>query len=497
MFEVMPLTRTCQRVLERGDHALIGVSTGNSYFSQERLGALLVWAEQHFSLVDVLYIDTHIDAMLVATGLPPAQARRRTKGMLKDVRRRIRRALEMTSGAEHGRIRVHPLSAYEGLPQYETVLRRIEPDLGVEGSLMGSAQAQVRDLLVSHVPGPTEPVPVAAQMQAGLAYLRAELPFLLDTPAILDVPSSVTCYHKLMPVAQEMFVGLGALSRNPRQGFLVVRPAPQRSADRPRPPSFLPRRPELTLTEQYDEIASDYTDVERVFSTYRSLIEVPSLTRALGPVDGATVLDVGCGSGTYSRLLRRRGAERVLGVDLSARMVDVARRLEERDPLGVRYEVHDAVDMPVLGAFDAVVAVAVLHYADSRPTLARMLERIRANLVPGGRFVAFVGNPRLPADTAQMNGLVVHRPQNARDGDPSPLTIPTTPPTTLPARYWSCEAIEWALQASGFGEVVWEPLDGLPPGIEEPVNLLVSARAVPVGSPDAGEREVGTARVDA
>ncbi|MEV3873412.1 tRNA-dependent cyclodipeptide synthase [Streptomyces sp. NPDC049906] len=482
MFDVMPVTGTCRRVLERGDHALIGVSTGNSYFSQDRLGSLLVWAEQRFSLVDVVYVDTHIDAMLTATGLEPAQARSRTKSMLKDVRRRIRRALEMTSGAAHGRIRARPLSEYLQLPQYKTVLARLEPTLGADGPLAESAAAQVRELLVSHVPDSAEPDLADAQMQAGLAYLRAELPFLLDTPAILDVPSSVTCYHKLMPVVQEMFGGLGSLHRNPRQGFLVVRPAPLRSPDRPWSPPFSTRSNELTLTEQYDEISSDYTDVERVFSTYRTLVEEPSLLKALGPVDGATVLDIGCGSGAYTRLLSRRGAERVLGVDVSPGMVDVARRWEQRDPLGVRYEVHDAIDMPVLGAFDAAVAVAVLHYADDREELTRMLERTRANLVPGGRFVAFVGNPRLPAGTAQVNGLVVHRPDRASDGDPSPLTIPTTPPTTLPARYWSCGTIEETLRATGFDDVVWEPLQGLPPGVEQPVNLLVSARAVAAGT---------------
>lgn len=231
------------------------------------------------------------------------------------------------------------------------------------------------------------------------------------------------------------------------------------------------------MTRQYDEIAEEYLDVERVFSTYRHLIEIPSLLRALGPVTDASVLDLGCGSGAYTRLLRQRGAARVLGVDSSPRMIGVARRLEEHDPVGVRYEVHDIADMPVLGSFHTAIGVAVLHYADSPAALARMCEHIRANLAPGGRLLAYVGNPRLPSGAAQMNGLVVHRPEHPRDGDPSPLTIPTTPPTTLPARYWSCETVEKTLRSSGFGTVVWEPLEGLPgSGAHQPVNLLISAR---------------------
>ncbi|MFE4591298.1 tRNA-dependent cyclodipeptide synthase [Streptomyces laurentii] len=487
-FDVLPATAMCRRILKRGDHVLIGVSTGNSYFNQERLGALLVWAERHFSLVDVIYVDTHIDTMLMARGLTPDEARRRTKSMLKDVRRRIRRALERVAGAEPERFRVGALSEYVTLPAYQEVLRRADPDLGGDGLLVRAAEEQVRDLLMSQAESPPASVS-AAEWDAGLAYLRAELPFLLDTPAILGVPSSVACYHKSMPVVRELFQGLGSLDRNPRQGFLVVRPpasltpafpapaplAPESPAG-PRPAPVRPRRTPVTLTAQYDEIAPDYTDVERVFSTYRSLVEVPSLLHALGPVEGASVLDIGCGTGAYARMLRQQGAAQVLGTDLSPGMVDTARRLEEADPLGVRYEVHDAADMPVLGAFDVAVAVAVLHYADSRETLARMLRRVRANLAAGGRFLAYVGNPRLPSGTAQMNGLVVNRPDDPRDGDPSPLTIPTTPPTTLPARYWSCETIEAALGETGFGQVVWEPMKGIPPSAGEPVNLLLSAR---------------------
>ncbi|MEU8538510.1 tRNA-dependent cyclodipeptide synthase [Streptomyces sp. NPDC048717] len=481
-FDVLPVTAMCRRVFERGDHVLIGVSTGNSYFSQDRLSALLGWAERHFSLIDVMYVDTHIDTMLMAQGCTPDEARGRTRRILKDVRRRLRRALERTADAGSERFRVRPLSEYEALPSYQEVLRGIEPDLGGRGFLARAAEEQVRDLLTSHAPSLPEGAS-AAQWAAGLAYLRAELPFLLNTPAIIDVPSSITCYHKEMPVVRELFQGLGSLDRNPRQGFLVVRPpATEPPAADPRPAPPLPRRNPVTLTEQYDEIASDYIDVERVFSTYRGLIEIPSLLHALGPVEGNSVLDIGCGSGAYTRLLRQRGADRVLGVDLSPGMVETARRLEEAEPLGVRYEVHDAIDMPVLGAFDVAVAVAVLHYADSREALARMLRRARANLVTGGRFLAYVGNPRLPSGVAQMNGLVVNRPDDPRDGDPSPLTIPTIPPTTLPARYWSCETMEEALRENGFGHVAWEPVKGIPAEGWEPVNLLLSARAEPVGA---------------
>lgn len=121
-FDVRPVTRTCRKVLERGDHALIGVSAGNGYFSQERLGALLGWAGGLFSGVDILYVDTHIDTMDAASGCTPREAVGRAKAAVKDVRRRIRRALETVEGSA-AVFTVRALSQCLALPGYQAVQR--------------------------------------------------------------------------------------------------------------------------------------------------------------------------------------------------------------------------------------------------------------------------------------------------------------------------------------------------------------------------------------
>jgi len=76
-----------------------------------------------------------------------------------------------------------------------------------------------------------------------------------------------------------------------------------------------------------------------------------------------------------------------------------------------------------------------------------------------------------------MNGVVVDRAADAGGGDPYPVTVPTVPPTVLPARYWSCRALEEALRSAGFEQVRWEPVEGVPAGAGGPINLLLSARA--------------------
>ncbi|MFI0741300.1 class I SAM-dependent DNA methyltransferase [Streptomyces sp. NPDC021100] len=229
------------------------------------------------------------------------------------------------------------------------------------------------------------------------------------------------------------------------------------------------------MTPQYDLIAAQYGEVDRLLQSYRENVEIPSILRALGPVDGASVLDLGCGTGPFTRLLRREGAADVLGVDASGPMIELAHLEEGEEPLGVRYEVRDIADLPVLGAFDLVTAAAVLHYADSFDTLTRMCRGAYANLAPGGRLLAVVGNPGLEPEVPQPNGFILHRPAVPRDGDPCTISIPTDPPSTLAVHFWTRAAYERALTACGFTDITWEPLHGLP-AATEPVNLIVTAR---------------------
>jgi 2-polyprenyl-3-methyl-5-hydroxy-6-metoxy-1,4-benzoquinol methylase len=55
----------------------------------------------------------------------------------------------------------------------------------------------------------------------------------------------------------------------------------------------------------------------------------------VGPLEGTRVLDLACGFGFYTRLLKQEGAAQVVGVDLSPEMIRLARANEQAEPLGV------------------------------------------------------------------------------------------------------------------------------------------------------------------
>ena len=147
--------------------------------------------------------------------------------------------------------------------------------------------------------------------------------------------------------------------------------------------------------DQYDAIADAYQDSKQL--PFREAIERHTLFEALGDIRGLTVLDLACGGGFYTRLLKRAGAGRVIGVDVSAEMIRLARREEERRPLGCVYDCRDVADLdPERGSADLVVAMYLLHYAGSREKLLRFLRVCHRALRPGGRLVGFNDNVMRP-----------------------------------------------------------------------------------------------------
>ena len=97
-------------------------------------------------------------------------------------------------------------------------------------------------------------------------------------------------------------------------------------------------------------------------------------------------LDVGCGSGVFSRLLARGGAQ-VLGLDGSPAMVEAARGA---GGAGVRFEVGRVEDVGApTTMFDGAICLSVLEYVEAPDrALAAIAERVK----PGGRVAISLPN---------------------------------------------------------------------------------------------------------
>lgn len=108
---------------------------------------------------------------------------------------------------------------------------------------------------------------------------------------------------------------------------------------------------------------------------------VDFIRRELRLAAGSVTLELGCGTGVFTRGLAERGI-RIVAVDLSQRLVDVARAACAGHD--VEFVVGDLMRPETLGdrRFDAFYCVSVLHHLD----LGRALPAIAAHLRPGARF---------------------------------------------------------------------------------------------------------------
>src|SRR5215475_10979831 len=142
---------------------------------------------------------------------------------------------------------------------------------------------------------------------------------------------------------------------------------------------------------QYDHIGSKYDEYARTATLKRA--ESYTFFRMVGELHGQRVLDLACGFGFYTRLLKQQGAATVVGIDISPEMIRLAHQQEQAEPLGIMYQVCDAVTLPHLDPFDLVTAVYLLNYAESKDQMLSMCRSVHATLVAGGRFIAYTINP--------------------------------------------------------------------------------------------------------
>jgi SAM-dependent methyltransferase len=123
--------------------------------------------------------------------------------------------------------------------------------------------------------------------------------------------------------------------------------------------------------------------------------EWPALRALLPDMRGLGVVDLGCGFGWFCRWAREQGAARVLGIDVSERML--ARARAETADTAITYVRADMerLDLPA-SSFDLAYSSLALHYIAD---LAGLLAVVHRALRPGGSLVFSVEHPIFTAPT--------------------------------------------------------------------------------------------------
>ena len=115
------------------------------------------------------------------------------------------------------------------------------------------------------------------------------------------------------------------------------------------------------------------------------MTEMPAVLGLLEDVKGKKILDLGCGSGIYAKLLTKKGAI-VKGFDISPEMIRIAK--QENPNLDLKVGTADKI--PFNEKFDIVLASLVVHYIKD---WSKMFKEIRRVLKDEGILIFSTGNP--------------------------------------------------------------------------------------------------------
>jgi ubiquinone/menaquinone biosynthesis C-methylase UbiE len=213
------------------------------------------------------------------------------------------------------------------------------------------------------------------------------------------------------------------------------------------------------MTTDYNPIAEQYKRSKQ--RPWRIHIEAFSLMALIGDPRGRSVLDVACGEGFYTRMVRQKGAAKVTGVDLSEGMIELARKQEAVHKLGIDYILGDARHLALSQKYDLVVAAYLLNYSPNRTELQAMCAGIARCLNPGGRFVTVNSSPALEFPSApsyRKYGFETRVVGKWQEGAPIKWTFYLEDGSFEIENYYLDVAVhEEALSSAGFREVRWHP----------------------------------------
>jgi 2-polyprenyl-3-methyl-5-hydroxy-6-metoxy-1,4-benzoquinol methylase len=206
---------------------------------------------------------------------------------------------------------------------------------------------------------------------------------------------------------------------------------------------------------EYDRFSRAYQRSKQL--PFRIFSETPDHMALLGDVRGRSVLDLACGEGFYTRRIKRAGAARVEGVDLSAAMIELAREQEADEPLGILYHITPAENFATDQPFDIVSAAFLLNCAADREQLDAMARVIAVSLRPGGRFVTTNSNLcAFPLADYRPYRMQCDIPALLGDGDAYHITFLLDEDSFTIVNYaFETETYEKALRDAGLTDICW------------------------------------------
>lgn len=142
--------------------------------------------------------------------------------------------------------------------------------------------------------------------------------------------------------------------------------------------------------KSYEQIAEQYASAVQT-KPHNAYLERPAIRALVPNITGGRVLDAGCGPGTNIGWLIEKGADAVVGIDASAKMIEVAGREATANVTLSVADLSQPLDFLEPNSFDLVFSSLVVHYIED---IGAMFTEFARVLRPAGSLVFSTHHPQ-------------------------------------------------------------------------------------------------------
>lgn len=147
----------------------------------------------------------------------------------------------------------------------------------------------------------------------------------------------------------------------------------------------------------WGNVSSWYDETVENSDSYQQKVILPNLLRIVAPQKGVKILDVGCGTGVFSRAFAEKGAE-VVGVDIGLELIDIAEK--KSGDLKIKYVLASADNLSKIkdGEFDVATIVLAIQ---NMKNLDAVIGEVSKKLKQGGILAIVINHPafRIPQNS--------------------------------------------------------------------------------------------------
>lgn len=209
----------CEQIFALHEHALLGISPFNSYYSEENIKGLLDWTRSNFASFNIFIPDTLPIHTFIALGYDEQKAEKKTKKQMSYLMNKTYKALShMGLSKEESQRKIINVSSMEFNAQY-IKLRQFCYDLyNSNVEFQNECNKCTNFILNNQNAAACKP----EQYKIAIRYLLDEMPFFIDTPSILGVSTSMFIYHQIPGFIDYLYNHMSKKITSISQGFMKV-----------------------------------------------------------------------------------------------------------------------------------------------------------------------------------------------------------------------------------------------------------------------------------